>query len=175
MELGTGAFQTVERGENIMLKKILTAVLFIALAAGTVYSWQRVDFSRKTAMFFQVVFGDQTSMGGPGGRPPMGENRGGDMSRQQPPNGWQQGRGSQGAPSAALSPRVGDENGNAPDFGQRQPGGRPPGGGGPGRGPGGNVSLGNVAKYTVIMAFFVMFTCLLDRSLRKLSRSRRTC
>jgi len=129
-----------------MMKKILYSVLFIALAVGTVYSWQKLDFNRKTAMFFQVVFGDETSMGGPGGRPPMGDSQ-------------------KGRPGASAMAE-GGERGAPPDFGQgQQPGARPPGDAGPGGlgGPGGYVSLGEVAKYTVIMAFFVMLTRLLDQ------------
>lgn len=156
-----------------MLKKILIAVLFIVLAAGAVYSWRSVDFNRKTAMFFQVVFGDENSMGGPGGRPPMGENRGGDMSRPEPPNSQEQGENSldrSGLPAMAEA----GERGAPPDFGQgRQAGERPAGNGGPG-GPGGYISLRNVAKYTVIMAFFVMLTRLLDQSVLRMKRSRQS-
>jgi hypothetical protein len=160
-----------------MLKKILYTILFIALAWGTVYSWQKVDFSRKTAMFFQVVFGDENAMGGPGGRPPMGENRGGDMSRPEPSNDQEPGPNSQEGRSGPPAMAEGGERGMPPEFGQRgNPGAGPPGNGGPGSpgGPGGNISLGNVAKYTVIMAFVVMLARLLEQMVLKLKRSRQT-
>lgn len=156
-----------------MLKKILLTALFIALAAGTVYSWQKVDFTRKTLMFFQQAFGDNNAMGGPGGTPPGGENRGGDMSRPQPPNGQEPGRDSREGRSGPPAMAEGGERGAPPDMAQgQQPGQRPPGGGGPG-GPGGYIRLGNVAKYTVIMAFFVMLTRMLDQSVLKMKRSRK--
>lgn len=161
-----------------MLKKILYTVLFIVLAAGAFYSWQKVDFNRKTAMFFQVVFGGENSMGGPGGRPPMGENRGGDMSRPEPPAGQASGPGFQGgSPSGPSEMAEGGERGASSDFGRGEnPGNRPAGNGGPGGhgAPGGNISLGNVAKFTVIMAFFVMLTRLLDRLVHRMKQFRQS-
>lgn len=158
-----------------MLKKILYTALFIALAAGTVYCWQKVDFNRKTAMFFQVAFGDENSMGMPGGPPPMGENRGGAMPFPEPPTGQEPGRDSQEG-SPGLQPMgEGGERGAPPEFGQRgNPGERPPGNGGPGGPPpGGYISLRNVAKYTVIMAFVVMLTRFLDQLVLRVKRSRK--
>jgi hypothetical protein len=158
-----------------MLKKSLLTVLFIALAVGAVYSWQKVDFNRKTAMFFQVVFGGENAMGGPGGRPPMEENGRGDMSRPEMPGGQTAGSDSQGTPSGPPEMMAGGERGAPPNFGQGgQPGARPEGGGpgGPG-GPGGYIQLRNVVKYTVIMAFATMLTYLLDRFRIRRSRSRK--
>jgi hypothetical protein len=157
-----------------MLKKIFITVLFIALAVGCVYSWQKVDFNRKTAMFFQMTFGGENSMGAPGGTPPMGENQGGDMSHPGPPNGQEQGRDSQGGPSGPPQMSEGGERGAPPDFANRgNAEARPAGPGGPGGGPGGYVSLDKVAMYTVIMAFFVMLTRMLDQMVLKTKRSRR--
>jgi hypothetical protein len=159
-----------------MLKKIFYTVLFVALAVGTVYSWQKVDFSRKAIMFFQVVFGDENAMRGPGGQPPMGDNRGGDMSRPEPPNGQAMGPDSQEGRSGPPVMAEDGERGAPPQFGERgNPGERPAEGGGPGGhgGPGGYISLRNVAKYTVIMAFFVMLTRLLDQLALRLKRSRK--
>jgi hypothetical protein len=63
------------------------------------------------------------------------------------------------------------ERGAPPEFGDRgNAEGRPPGG--PGGGPGGYVSLDKVAKYTVIMAFFVMLTRLLDQWVLRMKRQR---
>lgn len=161
-----------------MLKKILYTVLFIVLAGGAFYSWQKVDFSRKTAMFFQVVFGGENSMGGSGGRPPMGENRGGDMSRPESPDGQAARPDFQGGvPSESSEMAEGGERGAPPDFGRGEnSGNRPPGNGGPGGhgAPGGNISLENVAKFTIIMAFFVMLTRLLDQAVQRMKRSRQS-
>ena len=147
-----------------MLKKILLTVLFVALATGTVYSWQSVDFSQKTARFFNVAFGDQSSMGNPRAPRTMAETNGGDMSRPGVPN-RQEGRSN---PSAMTE---GSGRGASPDSAMNgRRGGGPEGGG---HGPGSIISLGNVAKYTVIMAFLAMLTYLSDQWIRKKKRVRR--
>jgi len=158
-----------------MLKKILYTVLFIVLATGAVYSYQKVDFSRKTVMFFQVFFGGENAMGGPGGAHPMGDNRGGEM---QLPGGQAMGAEPQQGNSEGQ-PAMG-ENGERSGPPNMQQGGNPPtrpeGNGGPGGhgGPGGaSVNLKTVGLYTVIMTFMTMLTVLLDNGIRSLKRARK--
>lgn len=152
-----------------MLKKVLYSILFIVLAAGAVYSYQKVDFGRKTAMFFQVAFGSGPEMGrGPGG-PPMGENRGGEMSRPAQPSEQASDTDFQGAPPAMGE---GGERGAPPNFQQEGNRGSGPPGGGMDRGPGSVISLGNVIAYTLILAFSVFIIRLLDRFIVKYSRSK---
>ena len=142
-----------------MLKKILLTVLFVGLGTGAVYYWQNVNFSQKTERFFTVAFGDQSTMGNAAkGSRPMGENRGGAPSGQEAPAMMAQ-SGQKGAPPDAAQ-------GGQPGATQQQARGQ--------KGPTSLVSLGLVGKYTVIMAFFVMLTYLLDRWILRIKRSRRT-
>jgi hypothetical protein len=157
-----------------MIKKILYWIMVVVIVAGAVYSYNKVGFGRSTAMMFQVVFGDAGSMGGPGGgRPPMGPDMRGGQATGAPPEGvlsqGQSGeRGFQGGP-----PLQGNMEGRRPNF---QPGGeggqRPQGDMRPGGAPGGIISLRNVIPYTFIFAFFVMLTYVVERTIRKISRSR---
>jgi len=132
-------------------------------------------------------------MGGPGGAPPGGGQPPGNR-----PEGIQ-GRGPDGegsfqgrpptqggAEGQTLNLQPGGEGGQRPDFqaggegGQRgnfQPGGREggPPGGGPGGPPGGSwykVSLRNVGPYTCILAFFVLITCVIEKSIKRFSHKK---
>jgi hypothetical protein len=159
-----------------MLKKLLYTILFIALAAGSVYAYQKVGFTRKTAMFFQVVLGNETAMGQGHGGPQMGDNRGGEMANFQPPGGQTSSTDTQGSFSGPPSMAEGGENaapahmqqGQAPPSGS-DGNGRPGGHGG----SGGNISLSNVGLYTVIMSFMVMLTFFMDNWVRNFTRIRK--
>ena len=155
-----------------MLRKSLYSILFVLLAVGAFYSYQKVDFSRKTAMFFHVVFGSENAMGRGPGYPPMSENKGGESDRSGRLDGQGPGAIFQGGRSGHPPMGEGVERGAPPHFGRE--GGRgfgPHKGGRGGRGTGSVISLGNVALYAVIMAFVVMIVRLLDWFV---FRSRRT-
>jgi hypothetical protein len=157
-----------------MIKKILYWIIVVVIVAGAVYSYNKVGFGRSTAMLFQVVFGDSSSMGGPGGgRPPMGANMQGAQPPGMPPEGGLR-QGQSGESGFRGGPPIqGNMEGQRPNF---QPGGeggqRPQGDMRPGGGPGGIISLRNVIPYTFIFAFFVLITGIIDRTIRKISQSR---
>ena len=159
-----------------MLKKLLYTILFIALAAGTVYAYQKVGFTRKTAMFFQVILGDETAMGQGHGGPQMGDNRGGEMANFQPPGG--QASGTDPQVSFSGPPSMAEGGANSAPANMQQGQGPPSGSGGNGR-PGGhdesgaNISLSNVGLFTVIMAFVVMLTCFMDNWFRNFTHMRK--
>jgi hypothetical protein len=139
-----------------MLKRILYWVMVVVIVVGSVYSYNKLGFGRKTAMLFQVAFGDAANMGGPGGARP--EGRPGQIASGE--GGFQGGQQVQG-----------NVPGQRPDF---QPGGeaggRPPQGMGKGGGPGGGtISVKNVIPYTFIFAFFVLITCVIEKSIRRFS------
>jgi hypothetical protein len=147
-----------------MIKKILYWIMVIAIVVGAVYSYQKVGFGRKIAMLYQLTSGDMTGPGG--GRPPMGGG--------QPGMGPEGGQG-QVSPgqSGAQGPRQmqGNMEGRRPDF---QPGGRQ---GGPpqGMGPGGSwyrMSVRNILPYTFILAFFVLMTCVIEKTIKRVFYSK---
>jgi hypothetical protein len=137
-----------------MIKKIFYWVMIVVIVGGAVYSYNKVDFGRKTAMLFQMAFGDATSMAGPGGGPPGGaRGPGGDHG--QPPQGGQQAQGGVEGQNRGFQPGGGEQAG------------RPPQGMGPGGGPGGSIiSVRNVIPYTFIFAFFVLIVCVIEKSIK---------
>jgi len=169
-----------------MSKKILYSVLVVVIVVGAGYSYKKADFGRKTAIFFEMNFGDE---GAPGRFPgsPNGMTRGPHHGRERglrPPN-------MEGFPGRPPMGRGGEESsrrpGLPPDF---QPDGEgnfrrtqgirmPPDGGGPQenmniwRNPrtGEIISLQDVIPYSFILAFFVMITRFLDLFCRKVFRS----
>ena len=155
-----------------MLKKILYALMVVVIVTGAVYSYKKVEFGRKTGMMFQIVFGDANNMGGPGGRPPMGEN----MEGRQPPGFGPGGERGQAPSREGGFPGRGQMEGNMegmqrPDFpqgGERGEG--PPQG--MGRGPGGIISLRDVIPYTFILAFFVLITRVIEVFIKRMFYSR---
>jgi len=155
-----------------MIRKISYWIMVVVIVGGAVYSYSKVDFGRRTAMLFQMVLGDSNSMAGPGGGP-QGGGRGPGMNPGQPPgqNGAQGNGGSQGGPQV----QGGAEN-QARGFqpGSEQ-GGRPPQGMGKGGGPGGGIiSVRNVIPYTFIFAFFVLITCVIEKSINGFRMKRRS-
>jgi hypothetical protein len=150
-----------------MIKKILYWVIVVVVVGGAVYSYNKVGFGRKTAMLFQVAFGDANSMGGPGGAPPAG-GRGPGMG----PVGS---AGKGGAPEEGGFQRTppaqgGVEGQNRGPQPGGESGGRPPQGGGPG---GSIISVRNVIPYTFIFAFFVLITSVIEGSLKTFGKSRK--
>jgi hypothetical protein len=159
-----------------MIKKILYSLMVVIIVVGAVYSYNKVNFGRNTAMLFQVLFGDASSMG-PGGRPPMDGNRGeGSAMRPEGGPGW----GSSGEGAFQRKQPQGNTEGQRPDFpqgGERrqmpafQPGGeggqRPQGNMRRGGGPGGIISLKNVIPYAFIFSFFVLITCRIEGFVRR--------
>jgi hypothetical protein len=145
-----------------MLKRILYWVMVIVIVGGAVYSYNKLGFGRKTAMLFQVAFGDAANMGGPGGGP------GG-----QAPGARPEGGPGQIAPGEGgfQGGQQGQENvqGQRPNFKPgNEAGGRPPQGPGRGSGPGGGIiSVRNVIPYTFILAFFALITCVIEKSIRR--------
>ena len=126
-------------------------VLVIVIVTGAVYSYGRVDFGGKTAIFFRIVFGDEsTMMKMPPKSPVQGEE-----GAFEPPRGF---RGERKAP---LRPGAKGDHG---------PPGRKGMHGKPGMGK--IVSLRNVIPYAFILALFVLVTRVLDVSIRKMLRSR---
>jgi hypothetical protein len=132
----------------------------------------------------------------PGG-PQQGMRPGGEQGQMQPgqtgsqPQEMGQSMQEGQAPSAQGTtqgqPQMqGNAQGQFPGFqpggegGQRgnfQPGGREggPPGGGPGGPPGGSwykISLRNVGPYTCILAFFVLITCVIEKSMKRFSRKK---
>ena len=159
-----------------MIKKILYALMVVIIVVGAVYSYKKVGFGRNTAMLFQVIFGDASSMG-PGGRPPMDGNRdGGPVMRPEggpgrgsSGEGTFQGKQLQGKPEG-QSPNFtqGGERGQMPTFQPGSEGGRRPQGNiKTGGGPGGIISLRNVIPYAFIFSFFVIITCLIEGFIRR--------
>jgi len=174
-----------------MIKKILYWLMVVVIVIGAVYSYNKVDFARKTAMLFQTAFGDAGTMGGPaGGRPAMGGGQGqfqpGEGGSQVPPQMGQNMQGEQmpsGQSGAQGQTQMqGRGAGQFPDFQQGgegsqrsnlQPGGRqggPPGG--MGQGPGGRISVREVIRYSFIFAFFVLLTYVIEKSIKRFSRSK---
>lgn len=148
-----------------MIKKILYWIIVVVIVVGAVYSYNKVGFGRKSAMLFQMAFGDANGMAGPGGAPPIG-GRGPGM----PPVGASgqgvtpEGTGFQGGPPAQGSVE-GQGRGFQPGG---ESGGRPPQGNG-GGGPGGIISVRNVIPYTFIFAFFVLITCVIEKTIRRVN------
>jgi len=157
-----------------MSKKILYLVLVAVIVVGAGYSYRKVDFARKTTIFFEMNFGDGGATGrfpgSPGGMmrgPRHGRERG-----LRPPNT----EGFSGRPGLPPGFRPDGEG----DFRRGQDMRMPPGGGGP-RGnmsmwknprTGEIISMKNVILYSFILAFFVMLTRFLDLFCRKVFRSR---
>jgi len=142
-----------------MIKKILYWVMIVVIVGGAVYSYSKVDFGRKTAMLFQMAFGDANSMAGPGGGPPGGaRGPGGDHG--QPP-------GQGGVTQGGQQVQGGVEGQNRGFQPGGEQGGRPPQGMGKGGGPGGSlISVRNVIPYTFIFAFFVLIVCVIEKSIK---------
>jgi hypothetical protein len=154
-----------------MIKKILYWIIVVAIVCGAVYSYNKVGFGRKTAMLFQVAFGDANSMGGPGGGQQMG-GRGPGMRPEGAPSqgGAPGGEGFQRTPPAQGGIE-GKSRGSQPPGGDS--GGRPPQGPG-GGGPGGSIiSIRNVIPYAFIFAFFVLITCVIEGSIKAFGRNRK--
>jgi hypothetical protein len=148
-----------------MIKKILYWIIVVVIVAGAVYSYSNVGFGRKTAMLFQIVFSDPSSMANSGGGPPMG-GRGPGMGPGESTGqgGAPGGGGFQGGLPAQAS-AGGQSRGFQPGG---ESGGRPPQGMGPGRGPGGQIiSVRNVIPYAFIFSFFVLITCVIEKSVRR--------
>jgi hypothetical protein len=170
-----------------MSKKILYSVLVVVIVVGAGYSYKKVDFGRKTTIFFEMNFGDGgatgRSPGAPGGmkrEPRPGRERGlrppnMEGSSARPPMG----RGGEEASGRAGLP-PGSQPGDEGDFRRAQGKKMPPGGGGPRgnmsmwRNPrtGEIISVREVIPYSFILAFFVMITRFLDLFCRKVFRSR---
>jgi hypothetical protein len=148
-----------------MIKKILYWMMIVVIVGGGVYSYKQVDFGRKTAMLFQMMFGGANSMAGPGGGP-QGGGRGPGGEQGQPPRQ----SGDSGSGGIQGGPQV---PGSAANQGRGfQPGGdssgRPPQGMGKGGGPGGGIiSVRNVIPYAFIFSFFVMVACIIEKSLKR--------
>jgi len=160
-----------------MIKKILYCLMVLIIVVGAEYSYSKVGFARKTAMMFQVVFGDASTMG-PGGRPPMGANIKEGQIPGTPPGGarGQFPPGDVGRQGTPQGIEQGDQGGQTPGFQGGERGGTPPKGGinragGPG-GPGGVISLTEVILYTFIFAFFVLITCIIDGAIKRLFLSK---
>ena len=170
-----------------MSKKILYSVLVAVIIVGAGYSYKKVDFGRKTTIFFEMNFGDGGATGrfpgSPGGMmrgPRPGRERG-----LRPPNmeGFS-GRHPVGRRWEEASRRPGSPPGFQPDgegdFRRAQGVRMPPGGDGPRgnmsmwRNPrtGEIISMKDVIPYSFILAFFVMITRFLDLLCRKVFRSR---
>jgi hypothetical protein len=155
-----------------MIKKILYWIMVVVIVAGAVYSYQKVGFGRKIAMLYQVTSGN---MAGPGGGPPgrgqqLGTSPEGGFQRQPPMQGGAEGQspnfqpGGEGGQRGNFPP--GGEGGQRPNF---QPGGRQ---GGPpqGMGQGGSwyrMSVRNILPYTFILAFFVLITCVIEKTIKR--------
>ena len=178
-----------------MLKKILYVLMVVVIVAGGVYSFQKVGFARKTAMFFQVWLGDGAAMGpggghqmggqpGQGGMPGGGQpGQGGSQQAGMPvqsgdqqagmPGQAQQGAG-QAQPEGATGQVSSEGRGTPPAMGSGQPGmqeggnrGNGPPGGMKGGPGGGYLSLRNVWQYTFIFAFFTLIAQVLDGRSRR--------
>jgi len=146
-----------------MIKKILYWVMVVVIVVGAVYSYNKVGFGRNTAMLFQTAFGDATSMGGPGGGPAGGGQAPGVRPEGGPGQASSGEGGSQGRPAMEGA---GEQQ--RPNF---QPGGaggaRPQGDMKMGGGPGGIISVRNVIPYAFILAFFVLITCIIEKTIRR--------
>ncbi len=121
----------------------------------------------------------QVPQGQTGAQPPqMGQNMQGGQSSGTTSEGGQgqpQMQGSAQGQFPGFQP--GGEGGQRGSF---QPGGREggPPGGGPGGAPGGSwykISLRNVGPYTCLLAFFVLITCIIDKSIKRFSRKKSAC
>lgn len=146
-----------------MIKKILYWIIVVLIVGGAVYSYNKVGFGRKTAMLFQTAFGDPSSMGGPGGGRPMDGRGPGVRPEGASGQGGAPGGGEFKGSPPAQGGGEGQNRGSQPPGGQS--GGRPsqgPGGGGPG---GSIISVRNVIPYTFILAFFVLITCVIEKSI----------
>jgi hypothetical protein len=146
-----------------MIKKILYWIMVVVIVGGAVYSYQKVNFGRGLGMLYQLASGNASSMGGPGGGSPP--NGGG----QQPGGGP---GGTQGG--TQKQPPMGQNvQGGRPDFQQGGRQGGPPGGNG--QGPGGSwykISVRNIIPYTFILAFFVLITCVIERTVKRVFYSK---
>ena len=134
-----------------MRKKTMYIVLVIVIVVGTVYSYKRVDFGGKTAIFFRIVFGDESTMVK---MPPKALMQG-ERGAFKPPGGFK------GERKAPLRPGARGDHGPPRGKGMH---GKP--------GMGKVISLRNVIPYTFILAFFILITRVLDVSIRKTFRSR---
>jgi hypothetical protein len=164
-----------------MIKKILYWIMVVVIVAGAVYSYQKVGFGRKIAMLYQVTSGNMAGPGGPPGRgqaPGVGSEGGhgqgtsveGSFQRQPPMQGSADGTSPNFQPAGEGGQRgnfpPGGEGGQRPNF---QPGGRqgaPP----QGMGPGGSwyrMSVRNIIPYTFILAFFVLITCVIEKTTKR--------
>ena len=169
-----------------MLKKILYSVLVVVIVVGAAYSYKKVDFGRKTAIFFERNFGDGGAMGRSPGSPDgmMRKSRPGRERGLRPPNMEgsparppMEGTGEEASGRPGLPP--GSQPGGEGDFRRARGKGKPPGGGGA-RGnmsmwrdprTGEIISVREVIPYSFILAFFVMITRFLDLFCRKVFRS----
>jgi len=131
-----------------MKNKVFYIILVVVITAGAGYSYKRLDFGRKTAIFFKIAFGDEnTLMRMPPKKPPRGET------------------GSFNPPKEGHESRaIGGRRGSHGPEGEKGTHGKP--------GMGKIISLRNVIPYAFILAFFIMVTRLLDISIRKAIRRR---
>jgi hypothetical protein len=180
-----------------MIKKILYWIMVIVIVICAVYSYQNVQFGRKLSMLYQLASGNAAGPGGApqgGGQPgmrPGGPQQGmmpdGERGQIQPgQTGSQPPQMRQNMQEGQSPSTQGNTQGQPPNFqpgsegGQRgnfQPVGREggPQGGGPGGPPGGSwykLSLRNIGPYTFILAFFVLITCVIEKSIGRFSRSK---
>ena len=170
-----------------MSKKILYSVLVVVIVVGAGYSYKKVDFGRKTTIFFEMNFGDGGATGrfpGPPGGMMRGPRPGGEGALSPPnierfPGRPPMGRGGEEASRRPGSP-PGFRPGGDGDFRRAKGMRMSPGGGGPRgnmnmwRNPmtGEIISMKDVILYSFILAFFVMITRFLDLLCRKVFRSR---
>ena len=169
------------------IKRLVLALVVVGLTASAYYSYGRVDFGRRTGMFFRAALGggqpggrvpprvDPTQPGQSpeGGPPPGAAGRGG----MRPRRGQMIARGPEAGPTAAQPPSRGvrpPDGGGNPGLAARGPEGERRAGLGPDFGGRGNVSLGTVLGYTSILGFVTMLTVLTDRGLCLLARRSRS-
>lgn len=131
-----------------MRNKVFYIILVVVIVVGAFYSYRRLDFGRKTAVFFKIAFGDENTMM----RIPPKKQPPGGMDEFRPPEGGYEGRAIEGRRGSHGTPRGKGAHG------------RP--------GMGKIISLRNVIPYAFILAFFILITRVLDVSIRKIIRAR---
>ena len=131
-----------------MKNKVFYTILVVVIVAGAVYSYKRLDFGGKTAIFFKIAFGDENTLRRmPPKKPPQGE-----MGDFRSPRGGHEERGIKGGRRGDGPPR-GNEMRGKPGMGKI-------------------ISLRNVIPYAFILAFFILVTRVLDVSVRKALKRR---